>query len=406
MKLRYFALTDVGSVRKRNEDSILEIPEHSLFMVADGMGGEKAGQEASQQVVKTVERVMREFFDAGKAEAPQPIGKMMRDVLNVANKEVFEISLREPDKTGLGSTGSLLFFSHGLYFASQVGDSRIYLIRNGDVKQVTRDHTIVWTLYENGVITRDQLETHPDRHLLTQCVGGPKPIDVDLFEDRVEVNDTFLICSDGLTGYAGEGKVFQILLEPEMTLEERAKRLLKAALDGGGGDNVSIILIQVESLDPEDNWQPDGTAEPKKSAAPSPAGGTPPAGTFVGGSSRKSASIPSGYGSGNRHLVAGAVIILLAIVSFFVAMSLGRPGQKIRLEAAGELKDVEAVVRDSTGAPVPNAITDLDGATLTFNIPKKPGYTLEVSAAGLAATKAPLDFSKATKAPMVLKLGN
>jgi protein phosphatase len=263
MQIEHVAKTNVGLVRSMNQDAIMDMPEHGVFLVADGMGGEKAGEEASAQVVETLRGRMAEFFKNPPAGASQIEGEM-RDGLLQANRDVFRISVREPEKKGLGSTASLLVLHRGIYFCAQVGDSRIYLMHDGKIHQVTRDHTLVWALYEQGAITRDQLETHPDRHLLTQCIGNERPIKVDTYMDQAHEGDLFLICSDGLTGYAGEPKVFEILRDETLDLPTRAELLIQAALDAGGGDNVSVILARVAALDETDDWEPEETAPPAR----------------------------------------------------------------------------------------------------------------------------------------------
>lgn len=259
MKFTSFLRTDVGKVREENEDSIFSLPEHGLFVVADGMGGEIAGAEASAQVIRSVERVTTKFFESGPPTSPSALEGTLIQSLQQANNDVFDISVKDSDKAGLGSTGSVLDLHRGAYFIAQVGDSRVYLVREGKVQQLTRDHTVVWALYESGVITRDQIETHPDRHFLTQCIGAPKSLQVDTFQGQTFPGDLFLICSDGLTGYTGESDVERILLEVGDDLKASGDQLIEAALEGGGGDNISVILVRVESLDDEDTWTPEET---------------------------------------------------------------------------------------------------------------------------------------------------
>jgi serine/threonine protein phosphatase PrpC len=252
--------THVGMVREMNQDALVTLPKEGVFLVADGMGGEMAGDEASAQVVKTVAACVKAFFKTAP-HGPSEVESMMRESLLEANHEVFQISVREPAKRGLGSTASMLALHKGVYFTAQVGDSRVYLARSGKVQRVTRDHTLVWDLYEKGMITRDQLETHPERHLLTQCIGNERSPQVETHEGRTQTGDIFLICSDGLTGYASEPRVFEILVDETLSLDERAEHLINAALAAGGGDNVTAVLIRVTHTDESDDWTPEATAE-------------------------------------------------------------------------------------------------------------------------------------------------
>ncbi len=261
MRFESIAITHTGLVRDANQDSMLEVPESGIFLVADGMGGEQAGDEASAQVVETVKVAAKTFFKR-QPTGPSQIEGMMRDTLLEANHEVIQIAVREPAKRGLGSTASLLCLHRGVYFIAQVGDSRVYRVREGKVTQLTRDHTLVWMLYEQGSITYQQLETHPERHLLTQCIGSERPIRVDTFEGEIQVGDLFMVCSDGLTGYATEERTFEILLEDPPDIKGKAQTLIDEALEAGGGDNVTVILARVTSLEDSDDWKPEATAPP------------------------------------------------------------------------------------------------------------------------------------------------
>ena len=261
MQFESSAITHTGLVRDTNQDSLLDMPESGVFLVADGMGGEQAGDEASAKVVETVMAAAKTFFK-GQPTGPSQIEGMMRDTLLEANHEVVQIAVREPAKRGLGSTASLLCLHRGVYFIAQVGDSRVYRVREGGITQLTRDHTLVWMLYEQGSITYEQLETHPERHLLTQCIGSERPIRVDTFEGDIQVGDLFMICSDGLTGYATEERTYEILLQDPPDLEGKAQALIDEALAAGGGDNVTVILARVTSLEDGDDWKPEATAPP------------------------------------------------------------------------------------------------------------------------------------------------
>lgn len=252
MKLHYAARTHVGLVRPSNEDSILTMPESGLFLVADGMGGEVAGEEASAQVVESVKRVFHAVPEKFPVE-PEHLEDRLREAIRQAHRDVFNIARMNPLKRGLGSTASLMCVHRDAWMVAQIGDSRVYLVREGLVRQITTDHTVVWQLYQQGMIEREQLGEHPSRHLLTQCVGSGEPIDIDFFEGISQTGDLFLICSDGLTGYVGEESLEATLVDPALELEQKADHLVDAALAGGGGDNISVILVTVE-LERGDNW--------------------------------------------------------------------------------------------------------------------------------------------------------
>lgn len=380
MKLQSVELTHVGSVRSENQDSIFSLVDRGVFMVADGMGGEKAGAEASAQVIETVKRVANGFFKSQDPRAPSVIEAMLRDALQQANSDVFQISVKEPDKTGLGSTGSLLTLHKGIYFIAQVGDSRIYLMREGNIRLMTRDHTVVWALYENGVITRDQLETHPERHLLTQCVGGPKPLNVDTYEGRLQEGDVFLICSDGLTGYAGEEAIFKIYPEATTDLKGCAEHMIEAALGGGGGDNVSVILIRVEKLDPEDNWMPEVTPTPRKLPMPSE--------DEITNSRLRPPALkkrPIGLITGAVALICVLVAVLFVVArpkSFKVPMEIVPPPNMGESKIV-DLNHVDIQVIDSKGVEIPEPVGDRKGNVYYLQLPDNGNYIIRVGAPGL-----------------------
>ena len=227
MKFESVALTDIGLVREQNQDAIMESPGQGVFLVADGMGGEKAGEEASAQVVLTVQESLNAFFSAPPLNPAQLI-EYMRDTLLQANMDVLQIAVREPGKRGLGSTASLMCLHRG-----------------------------VCLLYERGVITREQIETHPERHLLTQCIGSRRPVNVDLMEQAVHPGDLFLICSDGLSGMIGAEDIRRCLADTQSGVEVIGDTLIQQALKAGGGDNVSTVLVRVTELEPDDDWTPD-----------------------------------------------------------------------------------------------------------------------------------------------------
>ncbi|MCH8333066.1 serine/threonine-protein phosphatase [Candidatus Sumerlaeota bacterium] len=377
MKIDHVELTHVGNVRKRNEDSIFSMPERGIFLVADGMGGEKAGAEASQQVVGTVEKVVRRFFDSKPPEAPRYVEAVLRDSLEQANRDVYELSVEDPEKTGLGSTGSLLCVHRGLYFMAQVGDSRIYLIRDGEVKQITRDHTVVWQLYQEGMIDRDQLETHPERHLLTQCIGTAQPPKVDTFQGKLQENDLFLACSDGLTGYAGEETVIRLIREEAGDLKSCADKLVEAALKGGGGDNISVMLVRIESLGEDDDWEPKAPPTP---IALSPKKPEPEAKD----AEPDTAPEPGTAGKRSWTLIIGGILGAAALLAFvfYVITQTGSFTVRFTVDPVVDLENASIELFDSEGQPVLGAVQVLDDNDIEVKLPHKGNYMLRLKASG------------------------
>lgn len=240
---------------------MLTMPECGVFVIADGMGGEVAGEEASAQVVGSIRQALGGLAQNPPAQ-PDQLAALLQEAIHLAHHDVFEIAKFNPLKRGMGSTVSLLCVHRDAWMVAQIGDSRVYLVREGLVRQITTDHTVVWELFRQGAIERGQLADHPARHLLTQCIGSGEAIDIDLFEGIARHGDLFLICSDGLTGYVSDELLYATLTDPALDLERMADELVESALSGGGGDNISLILVRAEP-GPEDRWvtlhESDGT---------------------------------------------------------------------------------------------------------------------------------------------------
>lgn len=314
MELVFANRCHVGSHRKTNQDVTLAMPGEGVFLVADGMGGEQAGDEAAAQVASAVRDTIRAYFQGAPA-SPRELNNKLIESLDEAHSRIEGVVEREPAKRGMGSTASLLCLHRGIYSIAQTGDSRVYLCRNGVVRQLTRDHTMVWQLYEQGLITRAMLETHPERHLLTQCVGGSQSFCADTFQGLVAPGDLFLICSDGLTGYAGEPVIFDYMADPGMDVEEMADCLIKAALRGGGGDNISVLLVRALATGSGDDWSAEyelcdtRTSEGTNTLESSLSGAEDPAGraTLIG------ALIENKLLVGVAAIAAAVVLILILI---------------------------------------------------------------------------------------------
>lgn len=377
MKLQHAALTNVGKVREENEDSLLSLPDIGTFLVADGMGGEAAGSEASSQVVKSVQQGATKFLTSGIPFGRDELKHMLRETLRQASKDVFDIAVRDTSKVGLGSTASLLCLHRGAYFAAQVGDSRIYLLRDGKVEQITRDHTVVWALYENGVITREQLETHPERHLLTQCMGAETGVEVDVFEGKLREGDLLMICSDGLTGYASEDDIFEILRQAGSDLNQCVRQLIDAALKGGGGDNVSVVVARVAKLEAEDDWEavqaplekmrlPSAEEEPVVSAQP---------------------ELKKKH-QNNLRLLGAAVVVLVALGALFALTWPREIRVEITLASAEIARSAQIQITRLDGQPVLEAVGEIEGAVVALYLPRTDDYLLSLSAPDIVPIEA------------------
>jgi len=252
--LQFSAGTDVGRVRKHNEDNYLVDRKLGLFVVADGMGGHAAGEVASALAVRTVhevikkERSLLEDFDNGASGAAKVSPKTVLNLLEYAVQRacalIHDEARRDVAKRGMGTTLSLLLISGPMAFIAHVGDSRIYLGRAGECRQITEDHTVINELIKRGKLTRDQIEKVAQKNAITRALGVYERVEVDTLSVELMPGDQFLMCSDGLHGYLKtDEELAGQLAETELEIVPRA--LIDLANSRGGKDNITSILIRV-----------------------------------------------------------------------------------------------------------------------------------------------------------------
>jgi PPM family protein phosphatase len=236
------ARTDTGRVRKGNEDTLhADANAHrGIFIVADGMGGHAAGEIASEMAVQTVSRDLSDLNDLETEGAPEQVAEALRD----ANRAVFERTRRELEKTGMGTTVSALLLSDTHYIIGHVGDSRIYLVREGEMTQLTRDHSLVQEQVDAGLLTPEQARRHPQSNVITRCVGMADDIEPDVMEGEARMGDCFLLASDGLTGMIEDRRIHQ-LLTSRAAPARIVDALISEANNNGGNDNITAIVVRV-----------------------------------------------------------------------------------------------------------------------------------------------------------------
>ncbi len=231
----YYAKTHKGNVRKLNEDAVY-IPEGNdgfFAILADGMGGHSAGDVASSLIVSAVQSYFC-GMDAASVSADH-----VKDALCEANTLVWNESRANVNRKGMGSTATIAVFVDHKAFIGQVGDSRAYLFRGGELQQVTKDHSYVQMLLDKGLINQEEAARHPQKNIITRAVGTDKAVDVDLFTVALQPTDVILLCSDGLSNAVEDEQIAGIL---SGDLSTAAERLIQAALDNGGTDNVSAVI--------------------------------------------------------------------------------------------------------------------------------------------------------------------
>ena len=233
-------------VRAGNEDNFFADADErrGIFIVADGMGGHAAGEVASEMAVQIVSQGVSGLGSATESEAP----KRLESSLKAANRAIYDRMLAEADKQGMGTTASVLLVSEYGFLIGQIGDSRIYLLRDGALVQLTKDHSYVQEQVDAGLLTPEQARYHPYSNVITRCVGASDEVEVDIFFGAVRVDDVFLVASDGLTGMVDDRRLQQLLLArsgPGRIVDA----LIAEANTRGGLDNITAIVVQVDSLD-------------------------------------------------------------------------------------------------------------------------------------------------------------
>jgi protein phosphatase len=233
--------TDVGIIRSGNEDNYLMIPDRGVFVVADGMGGHAAGEVASEMAVRFT---TRELGTLGGLDDEQ-VAERMRSAIRAANTAIFERTLTEHDKRGMGTTVTALVVYGARFLVGQVGDSRAYLLRDGKLVQITKDHSYVQEQVDAGYLTPEQARTHPYSNVITRCVGASQDVLPDIYVGAVRAADLFLLASDGLTGMLEDYQLAEIVrgdAVPQRLVDE----LVAAANRHGGLDNITAILVRVD----------------------------------------------------------------------------------------------------------------------------------------------------------------
>ena len=237
--MRSSGMTDIGSKRTNNQDSIFfsDAPVGALpnlYIVADGMGGHRAGDKASRMAIDiTVDYVK-------KSNLENPIAILKRAML-VANNEIFKAADHDPDLTGMGTTMVAAVAKNGKLYVANVGDSRLYSINN-DIKQITMDHSLVEELIRNGELERKKGRNHPEKNIITKAMGSREEVIPDFFEIDINTEDKFLLCSDGLSNMVEDDEIRDIIVEQD-DLDKAALALIDRANYYGGSDNISVVLI-------------------------------------------------------------------------------------------------------------------------------------------------------------------
>jgi serine/threonine protein phosphatase PrpC len=239
--------TDTGRQRHANEDSYFA--RAPLFAVADGMGGAQAGEVASRIAAGAFEK-------RGRVSAEEPAEGTLEQIAQSANRETHQLAQEDSSRAGMGTTLTAAMVDGQQVAVGHVGDSRLYLFRDGQIERMTRDHSLVEEFVRQGKLTPEQAEKHPQRSVITRALGPENSVEVDTFRIPARDGDVFLLCSDGLSGMVSDDDM-RAILEAGGPLDEAAKALVEAANDNGGRDNITAVLFKLED---------DGESDPRTKA--------------------------------------------------------------------------------------------------------------------------------------------
>ncbi len=237
MKITSCAATDRGKMRDHNEDAMKTDGKGDVFIVADGMGGHRAGEVASQMACDLIATALE-----NTAGSPPP--QRLESALTYANERLFDHQLHHPQCRGMGTTLTALLVEDRMGYIAQVGDSRAYHFRGGALQQITRDHSLVAELVRSGELAAEEAFDHPQKNVLTKALGTDPHIKVDLFELELMDRDLILLCTDGLTNMIEDATLTDLLAAGDHG--ELCEEMVRLANENGGRDNITVVLVKVE----------------------------------------------------------------------------------------------------------------------------------------------------------------
>lgn len=249
MQFDYGALTDVGRMRPNNEDAILVDAGHGVLVLADGMGGYNAGEVASALAVDLIAGELARWLDeAANVASVRDVRRAMEICVDNANRAIFEAANTHADYAGMGTTLVMAVLHGNTLVLGHVGDSRAYRWRNGELTQLTRDHSLLQEQMDIGLITAEEAAASSNRNLVTRALGVEDTVLLVVQDIPIEPDDMFLLCSDGLSDMLSDTDIATLLAEPGQPLQARAEALVGLANEQGGRDNISVILMHAGQM--------------------------------------------------------------------------------------------------------------------------------------------------------------
>jgi len=241
--MKFSAYSDIGKVRKENEDSFyIPNPEDDikLFLVADGIGGKSHGKFASMMAIEEIIKFFIKEYNNYSDYA-----QLLTDAIKYANNSVLDLANSREDFSGMGTTLVAGLIKNDELILSNAGDSRCYIVRKGIISQLTVDNSYVQYLLEQGAISTEEAHNHPQRNLITKAIGLENNIDVDIDSIKLYPGDILLLCTDGLTSMLSDEEILHIVLKKKSNIEKATESLVNKAKDNGGTDNITAILVEV-----------------------------------------------------------------------------------------------------------------------------------------------------------------
>lgn len=235
--------TDTGKRRKNNEDALFIIPELKTYIVADGVGGHKSGELASRTAVSGIAEYMK-ANSFQQIEEEEELKEYFLNCLRKVNEKIYNMSKESPEHNGMATTLVMIYIKGSKAYVVNVGDSRAYIVRNGEISKITEDHTYVNELLKNGTITEQEAEVHPQKNMITRALGGDLDVYPDFFQVNVLKKDLFILCTDGLYGEVSDEKICQ-LAATATTMSSLSKELVKLANENGGNDNITVVCLKI-----------------------------------------------------------------------------------------------------------------------------------------------------------------
>lgn len=257
MKITSFGLTDTGLKREKNEDYFLLNDEMGLYIVADGMGGHQGGDYASRLAVETIEEELRRFASDPSSVVPlngirtavNDYKGQLRHAVLMASHRIYASALRDKRLRGMGTTSVVILIRNNKIYLANVGDSRAYILRGREVRQLTEDHSLVQEQLKAGMISPLDARDHRLRNIITRSVGFQDEVDIDVDECFVQKDDKVILCTDGLSNMVTNDEISQIVADE--SVETACRRLIDLANSRGGEDNATVVIAHILELDAE-----------------------------------------------------------------------------------------------------------------------------------------------------------